>query len=140
MNEQDTAAALLSREGVSVKNSPNTPTTSSMDSATIDRSATALKHLHLLKLAYQRLGGWPKPYEEYERLNAQIFRAFGGEEQWKGVAGTEKWDAKAFGSGKAESQDGGFRGVGDWGFGSDKVILEAQKFQGSNGLAAVQSA
>ncbi|KAJ4371534.1 hypothetical protein N0V83_004753 [Neocucurbitaria cava] len=110
-DELDTAAALLAREGVSVKSSPNTPTTtSSMDSATIDRSATALKHLHLLKLAYQRLGGWPKPYDEYERLNAQIFRAFGAEEQWKGVAGTEKWDAKAFGGGKAESQDGGFRG------------------------------
>ncbi|KAH7383257.1 hypothetical protein BKA66DRAFT_417658 [Pyrenochaeta sp. MPI-SDFR-AT-0127] len=127
-DELDTAAALLAREGVSVKPSPNTPQ-SAPSSPSIDRSAIALKHLHLLKLAYQRLGGWPKPYDDYERLNAQIFRVFGAEAQWKGVEGTEKWDAKAFGSGKAETAEGGFGGVTDWGFGSDRLILEAQRVQ-----------
>lgn len=137
-DEFDATAALLAREGVSVKPAANAP--SSAASAGIDRSAIALKHLHLLKLGYQRLGGWPKPYADYERLNAQVFRVFGAEPQWKGIEGTEKWDAKAFGSGKAESNEGGFGGVRDWGFGSDRLILDAQRVQqggaagGQNGV------
>ncbi|KAH8730903.1 hypothetical protein GQ44DRAFT_672903 [Phaeosphaeriaceae sp. PMI808] len=133
-DELDTAAALLAREGVKVKRHESAPTPAH-DENQIDRSAFALKHMQLLKLAYQRLGGWPKAYDDYERLNAQIFRTFGSEAQWKGVEGTEKWDAKAFGAGKAESEEGTFRGIGDWSFGNDKVVLEAQKRQGGqNGL------
>jgi hypothetical protein len=139
-DDLDTAAALLAREGVKVKDpvSHTTPAHASSESQ-VDKSALALKHLRLLKLAFQRLGGWPKAYTDYERLNAQIFRTFGAEKAWKGVEGTEKWDAKGFGSGKAESGEGAFEGVKEWGFGSEEVLLEAQKYQGQGGGMVVQS-
>ncbi|KAF2866793.1 hypothetical protein BDV95DRAFT_504119 [Massariosphaeria phaeospora] len=124
-DELDTAAYLLAKEGVSV-GSQDGKQTDSLDQGSVDRSAVALRHLHLLKLAYQRLGGWPKPYHEYEQLNAYLFREFGSDPKWKGVQGTETWDAKTFGSGKAESQDGAFTVIADWGFGSDAVLLQAQ--------------
>lgn len=89
--------------------------------ASVDRSALAIRHLRLLKLAYQRLGGWPKAYEEYEQLNAEVFRVFGGAEKWKGAQGVEKWSAKEFGSGQAEAKDGGFEGLEDWGFVGERV-------------------
>jgi hypothetical protein len=137
-DELDTAAALLAREGVHVKR-PDGQKSLQHDPSEIDRSALALKHMHLLKMAYQRLGGWPKAYDDYERLNAQLFRVFGGEAKWKGVEGTEKWDAKSFGNGKAESLDGAFNGMEDWSFGSEAVILDAQKHQGGQGgMMAVQ--
>jgi tetratricopeptide (TPR) repeat protein len=137
-DELDTAAALLAREGVHVKR-PDGQKSLQHDPSEIDRSALALKHMHLLKMAYQRLGGWPKAYDDYERLNAQLFRVFGGEAKWKGVEGTEKWDAKSFGNGKAESLDGAFNGMEDWSFGSEAVILDAQKHQGGQGgMTAVQ--
>ncbi|CAN9103516.1 unnamed protein product [Alternaria alternata] len=121
-DDDDTTAELLAREGVNVNNAPSSPPSAAVDSNTLDKSATALKHLHLLKLAYQRYGGWPKSYDEYEHLNAQLFRVFGSEGKWKGVEGTEKWDAKAFGAGKAESQEGGFKGIADWSLGSDELV------------------
>ncbi|KAF4154643.1 hypothetical protein CNMCM6069_009043 [Aspergillus lentulus] len=58
------------------------------------------RHMYLLKLAVQRLGDWPKDYNEYERLNADLFREFASD--LKGVEGVEKWDLKAYGAGKAE--------------------------------------
>lgn len=61
------------------------------------------QHLHLLKLAAERLGDWPKDYSEYERLNADVFREF--KDDLSGVEGAEKWNLKAFGSGKAESNE-----------------------------------
>lgn len=126
----DAAATLLAREGVKVRGGGRGEEKGKVDDVEVDASALALRHLHLLKLAYQRLGGWPKPYAEYERLNAQLFRVFGGEAQWKGVEGTEKWDAKSFGGGKAESEDGVFTSEGrEWAFGSESVILDAQKHQ-----------
>src|SRR5690242_3160619 len=124
-DELDTTAYLLAKEGVNVKKQEGQPT-AALDAENIDRSAIALRHLQLLKLAYQRLGGWPKAYDEYERLNAQVFRTFGAEANWKGVQGTEKWTAKEFGNGKAESQHGGFNGIEDWALGTDKMILHAQ--------------
>jgi hypothetical protein len=133
-DDLDTTAQLLAREGVNVKTSPNSPHPAAVDADALDKSAVALKHLHLLKLAYQRFGGWPKTYDEYAGLNAQLFRVFGGEGKWKGVEGTEKWDAKAFGNGKAESQEGGFRGVTDWGFGSEELVSGGQ-----NGVVAVRA-
>ena len=128
-DELDTTAALLKREGVSVSGSSNGKEDHSLDEEEIDPSATALKHLKLLKLAYERLGSWPKPYDEYKHLNAQVFRAFAGDAKWKGVEGTEKWDAKGFGNGKAESGEGEFGGVKEWGLGKDEVILRAQEKQ-----------
>lgn len=127
-DEFDTAAALLAREGVNPKR-PIKKTSAALDASQIDKSVVARKHLYLLKFAYQRLGSWPKPYAEYERLNAQIFRLFSSEASWKGVEGTEKWDAMGFGAGKAESQEGSFGGIKDWAFGSDRVIIEAENHQ-----------
>lgn len=124
-DELDTTAYLLAKEGVNVKKQEGQPT-AALDANNIDKSTIALRHLQLLKLAYQRFGGWPKAYDEYESLNAQIFRTFGAEAKWKGVQGTEKWSAKEFGQGKAESQDGAFKGIDGWALGSDKIILQAQ--------------
>lgn len=61
------------------------------------------QHLHLLKLAVQRIGDWPKNYSEYERLSSDVFREFGSE--LKGIEGVEKWNLKAFGSGRAQSNE-----------------------------------
>lgn len=83
-----------------------------------NRSAFAHRHLKLLRLTYQRLGGWAKPASTYERLNADLFNVFGGESEWKGTQGVEKWTTKGFGGGKAESDDGVFAGVNEWGFAS----------------------
>jgi hypothetical protein len=131
-DEFDTTAALLAKEGVKVKRQ-DSHSSPALDTEAVDKSALALKHFNLLKLAYQRLGGWPKSYADYERLNAQVFRVFGAEQEWKGVQGTEKWDAKSFGSGKAESQEGVFHGLEDWSFGAEDVILDAQKHQSGMG-------
>lgn len=133
-DELDTAAYLLAREGVSIKSQDGKQEIEALDEESIDKSAIALRHLKLLKLAYQRVGGWPKPYEEYERLNARIFREFGSDAQWKGVQGTELWNAKQFGEGKAESKEGRFEGVKDWGFGSHEMILHAQNHTTAKGV------
>ncbi|PWY65638.1 hypothetical protein BO94DRAFT_338846 [Aspergillus sclerotioniger CBS 115572] len=61
------------------------------------------QHLHLFKLAVERLGDWPGDYSDYERMNADVFREF--PEEMKGVEGVEKWNLKSFGGGKAESDD-----------------------------------
>lgn len=135
-DELDTTAYLLMQEGINVKKQEGQPT-KALDAENIDKSAIALRHLQLLKLAYQRLGSWPKAYEEYERLNAQVFRTFGGDAKWKDMQGTERWNAEKFGNGKAESQEGGFSGLGNWALGSDKILLRAQNGPqqgGSNGM------
>lgn len=138
-DELDTTAYLLAKEGIDVKKQEGQPT-QALDAENIDRSAIALRQLQLMKLAYQRLGGWPKSYEEYERLNAQVFRTFGSDAKWKGVQGTEKWSAKDFGNGKAESQDGAFRGIEDWALGSDKIILQAQNRPQQGGSGGIDVA
>ena len=120
-DELDITAYLLAKEGVDVKKQEEQPT-ETVDEEDINKSSIVLRHLQLLKLAYQRLGGWPKAYEEYERLNAQIFHIFGSDAKWEGVQGTETWSANEFGNGKAESQDGTFEGFEDWAFGSDKLL------------------
>ncbi|KAL2826663.1 hypothetical protein BDW59DRAFT_179378 [Aspergillus cavernicola] len=61
------------------------------------------QHFKLFKLAIQRLGGWPKDYSEYERLNAELFREYPS--ALEGVQGIERWDFKGFGVGKAESNE-----------------------------------
>ncbi|CAG8182384.1 unnamed protein product [Penicillium nalgiovense] len=61
------------------------------------------QHLHMLKLAIERLGDWPKEYPEYERLNRDLFRIFAND--LEGVEGVEKWNVQSFGSGKAEASD-----------------------------------
>ncbi|KAF3395404.1 hypothetical protein DPV78_009173 [Talaromyces pinophilus] len=61
------------------------------------------QHLHLLKLALERLGNWPKDYKEYESLNSALFQAFG--DDLKGIDGVDRWNLKDFGSGRAEASD-----------------------------------
>ncbi|KAJ5286422.1 hypothetical protein N7524_001728 [Penicillium chrysogenum] len=61
------------------------------------------KHMHLLKLAVERLGGWPKDYSEYERLNSELFKTFGND--LKGTESMEKWKINNFGNGRAEAND-----------------------------------
>ena len=106
-DEDDTAAAILAEHGVQV-NSPS----DEGEEKSVDRSAEVKTHLHLLKLAYQRYGQWPKAYGVYEQLNADIFASYGG--ALKGAEGVEKWSAKGFGAGKAESGEGAFTAPKQW--------------------------
>ncbi|KAI7689845.1 hypothetical protein KC322_g11618, partial [Hortaea werneckii] len=107
-DDEDTAATILKENGVSIDEDND----GQADEAGVDRVTLAKDHLGLLKLAYQRLGNWPKNYGVYERLNADVFKVFGS--QLQGVEGVEKWQSKGFGAGKAESQSGLFEGVSDW--------------------------
>jgi hypothetical protein len=61
------------------------------------------QHLHLLKLAVERLGNWPKDYAEYERLNSDVFRTF--REDLQGIKGLDKCNLSQFGDGRAEASD-----------------------------------
>ncbi|KAJ6051935.1 hypothetical protein N7460_002469 [Penicillium canescens] len=61
------------------------------------------QHLHMLKLAVERLGDWPKDYSEYERLNQDLFNTFAND--LEGVDGIDKWNLQSFGSGQAEASD-----------------------------------
>ncbi|KAJ5301736.1 hypothetical protein N7508_006599 [Penicillium antarcticum] len=61
------------------------------------------QHLHMLKLAVERLGDWPKDYSEYEKLSQDLFNTFGND--LEGVDGVDKWNLKSFGSGQAEASD-----------------------------------
>ncbi|KAF2261879.1 hypothetical protein CC78DRAFT_469263 [Lojkania enalia] len=115
-DEFDTTTALLAEYGIGVNDSVDGKQNKDIEQPGINKSAWAIRHLYLLKLAYQRYGGWPKPVAEYERLNAELFRVFGGESEWKDAKGVETWDAKGFGAGKAEGKEGAFEGVDDWAF------------------------
>ncbi|KAJ5280076.1 hypothetical protein N7478_005448 [Penicillium angulare] len=79
-------------------NIEETPTGSGLSEADHVR-----QHLNLLKLSAQRLGDFPKDAAEYERLNKDIFDAFG--DDIKGAEGIEKWNLKGFGSGKASGTE-----------------------------------
>lgn len=105
--EEDTAASILADHGVDVSSERGV---NGIDDAR--RGELVKQHLHLLRLGYQRLGSWPKSFAAYERLNAELFRVFA--EQLKGVEGVEKWNAKGYGSGKADSQEGTFQGTTKW--------------------------
>lgn len=63
----------------------------------------ARQSLWLLRLALERVGGWPKGYAEYERLNADVFARYPSE--MAGAAGVERWDLSAFGHGRASAED-----------------------------------
>jgi len=106
-DEDDTAAAILAEHGVQL----SSPSEESEEKS-VDRSAEVKTHLHLLKLAFQRYGQWPKAYGVYEQLNADIFASYGG--ALKGAEGVEKWSAKGFGAGKAESGEGAFTAPKQW--------------------------
>jgi hypothetical protein len=48
----------------------------------------------------------------YEQLNADVFAQYGS--ALKGAEGVEKWNAKNFGNGKAESNEGAFKAPAQW--------------------------
>lgn len=83
--------------------------------------AQVKKHMRLLKAAFQRNGGWPKDDQHYERLNAAVFREFQSDLQ--GFEGVEKWNAKGFGGGKAESDEGAFKRPTKWEFMPSEVVV-----------------
>jgi hypothetical protein len=106
-DEDDTAAAILAEHGVALSGPEN-----ESEEQTVDRSVEVKTHLHLLKLAFQRYGQWPKAYPVYEQLNADVFAQYGG--ALKGAEGVEKWTSKGFGNGKAESNEGAFTAPAQW--------------------------
>lgn len=106
-DEDDTAAAILAEHGVQVSGPVD-----QTEEQSVDRSVEVKAHLHLLKLAFQRYGQWPKAYGVYEQLNADLFAQFGA--ALKGQEGVEKWTSKGFGSGKAESTEGAFTAPAQW--------------------------
>src|SRR4051812_40433406 len=55
----------------------------------------ARRHLTLLRAALERFGDYPKPYAEYEQMNADVFHTYA--EDLRGVEGVEKWNVKKFG-------------------------------------------
>ncbi|CAI6335559.1 unnamed protein product [Periconia digitata] len=114
--DEDTAATLLAENTGSTNGSVDGRFAESLDQSAshVNRPVLAIRHLQLLKLAFQRLGGWPKQLSEYERLNTNLSREFSGHEAWKGTQGVEKWSAREFGNGKAEKQEGVFEGVSEW--------------------------
>ncbi|KAF4553418.1 Hypothetical protein D9617_7g031460 [Elsinoe fawcettii] len=91
----------------------------------VDRGGFARRQLMLLKYAFQRLGSWPKPIGEYERLNADTFQRFG--RALKGVQGVETWSADGFGAGRAESADGMFVTWKEWEFVREKDMEKVQR-------------
>jgi len=127
-DELDSTAAILAEHGVSVKGSTTGAQNGTQEEAPAlseaEKASTAKRHFMLLKLAYQRLGGWPKQASEYERLNADAFRVFGTTQEWKGLEGVEKWSVKGFGAGNAESEYGVFKetGVGSWEFAAGEDV------------------
>lgn len=111
-DDDDFAASLLAEHGVQHHSHTNGDAAQEDGSTHARRGELVKRHLQLLKLDFQRHGGFPKEFASYERLNAELFRTFG--EQLKGVEGVEKWSAKVYGGGKAESQEGVFANEGDW--------------------------
>ena len=91
--------------------------------ATIERGAeiSAIKtHVRLLKLAYQRYGGWPKQAADYEKLTSKVWAEFGSELGVKeDQVVSSKWTANGFGGGKAESN------MDDWKVPEEWSILKA---------------
>ncbi|KAK2736384.1 hypothetical protein FQN55_001680 [Onygenales sp. PD_40] len=68
----------------------------------------AIRHLGLLRLAIQRLGGWPKDYSEYKRLGEDLMGALEattGAVELSEVEMIETWNVKGFGGGKAQSDE-----------------------------------
>lgn len=88
---------------------------------TREQEVIAVKiHLHLLKIALQRLGGWVKPVVEYERLTAKAWSDFGSELSAAGMkedrARSQGWKLEGYGNGKSEGgSEGAFVQPQKWG-------------------------
>lgn len=99
----DPSSASIAGTDGSTSPSSSEPSSPGGENGAESSGKRAKKHLHLLKLAIERLGNWPKEYKEYEQLNSDLFTAFGND--LKGVEGVDKWNLKQFGSGRAEASD-----------------------------------
>jgi len=86
--------------------------------AAVERAAeiAAIKmHVRLLKLAYQRHGGWPKQAVDYERLTSKVWAEFGSELGFKEEqVVSSKWTPNGFGGGKAESNMDDWKIPAEW--------------------------
>ena len=73
------------------------------------------RHLRLLKLAFQRHGGWSRNSWEFERLTSMVWETHSKELQMdkKNVCASE-WSAQGFGQGKAEAREGEFEAPARW--------------------------
>lgn len=71
-------------------------------------------HLRLLKLAFQRSGGFAKP-KEVENLTAKAWSEFGSElKMKKEEVLSSHWTTTGYGNGKAESNEDDFREPKSW--------------------------
>ncbi|KAF2722764.1 hypothetical protein K431DRAFT_221415 [Polychaeton citri CBS 116435] len=111
-DDVDSTGAILAAHGVQLGNGPHSQINGSNGATQIDQGASAREHVHLLKLAHQRLGSWPKSYGVYERLLGQVYEVYPAE--MKDVARPDKWQVKGFGGGKAESDKDAFVKEGSW--------------------------
>ncbi|KAI5360579.1 Putative AAA+ ATPase domain, tetratricopeptide-like helical domain superfamily [Septoria linicola] len=111
-DDDDSAAQILAEHGIHHDTNGQHKDGEGSGFSAAQRGQLVKWHLRLLKLAYQRFGGWPKDYKQYESLNAQLFRTFA--EPLKGLEGVEKWQSKGYGAGKAESNEGAFQGNREW--------------------------
>jgi hypothetical protein len=61
-----------------------------------EAASIAVRHLELLKRAYQRNGKWDKEQQVYVDLYQQLAHIFGSEESWKkaNVQSLDKWSSK----------------------------------------------
>ncbi|KAJ5208753.1 hypothetical protein N7449_003132 [Penicillium cf. viridicatum] len=99
----DPSSAPASDLDMEVISGISSPSSASSPGENAEEGKHVRQHLHMLKLAVERLGDWPKEYSEYERLNHDLFSTFAND--LKGVDGVDKWKLQSFGSGQAETSD-----------------------------------
>ncbi|KAJ5128530.1 hypothetical protein N7448_002249 [Penicillium atrosanguineum] len=99
----DPSSAASTEMDVEVISGMSSPSSTSSPGENAEEGKHVRQHLHMLKLAVERLGDWPKEYSEYERLSNDLFRTFAND--LEGVDGVDKWNLQSFGAGKAEASD-----------------------------------
>lgn len=99
----DPSSESASDVDIEVISGMSSPASASSPGENMEEGKHVRQHLHMLKLAVERLGDWPKEYSEYERLNHDLFSTFTND--LEGVDGVDKWKVQSFGSGKAEASD-----------------------------------
>lgn len=99
----DPSSAASTEMDVEVISGMSSPSSASSPGETGEEGKHVRQHLHMLKLAVERLGDWPKEYSEYERLSNDLLRTFAND--LEGVDGVDKWNLQSFGAGKAEACD-----------------------------------
>lgn len=105
----DSTGAILAEHGITLGNQASV---NGAANGSVDQEAMAKMHLRMLKLGYQRLGSWPRPFSEYEHLIGHVLHSFSIDN--KDLQAPDKWQAKGYGNGKAESNEGTFEKVDSW--------------------------